>query len=174
MKPKLTWTVSGALVVFALVALTGGLAAQSGSIIIKAKRIYTVTKGVVDNGAILIQAGKIKAVGASVQAPPDAQAYTADVVVPGLIDAHTHLALERGFGAPGGGPITSEWKAVDHFNPKDPAIPIVLSGGVTSAITTPGSGIISSGQAVAFKLKNDPAKHMVLKPFVDLRWRCAC
>ena len=69
MKLKLAPMVSAAVVVLTLVAVaagSGSSSAQSGSIIIKAKRIYTVTKGVVDNGAILIQGGKIKAVGSNV------------------------------------------------------------------------------------------------------------
>ena len=48
-------------------------------------------------------------------------------------------------------------------------IPVALSGGVTSIITRSGSGIISSGQSVAIKLKSDPAKNMILKPYVDLK-----
>jgi imidazolonepropionase-like amidohydrolase len=48
-------------------------------------------------------------------------------------------------------------------------IPNALSGGVTALITRPGSGIISSGQAVAIKLRSDPQRDMILKPFVDLK-----
>src|SRR5204862_7282125 len=94
--------------------------------------------------------------------------HSAEVVIPGMIDAHSHMALDRlGSGAPG--PITSEWKARDHFDPKNPMIQAALSGGVTSLITRSGSGIISSGQSVAIKLRSDPTRNMILKPYVDLK-----
>jgi imidazolonepropionase-like amidohydrolase len=144
-------------------------AQQADPILIRAKRIYTVTKGVIENGEILILGGKIQAIGQSVNAPPTARSYSAEVVIPGMIDAHSHMALNRITAAGIPGPITSEWKAKDHFDPKSPMIPVALSGGVTSIITRSGSGIISSGQSVAVKLKSDPAKNMILKPFVDLK-----
>ena len=166
MKAGLVW---GALF---LVALPFGLieaAAQSRPTVIKAKKIYTVTNGTIENGEILIEDGKITQVGTRVNTPAGAQELSANVVIPGMIDAHSHGALDRSGQSRIPGPITSEWKAVEHFNPNDPMIPIALSGGVTSMITRSGSGIISSGQAVAVKLRSDPSKDMILKPYVDLK-----
>lgn len=166
MKAGLVW---GA---FFLVALPFGLieaAAQSRPTVIKAKKIYTVTNGTIENGEILIEDGKITQVGTRVNTPAGAQELSANVVIPGMIDAHSHGALDRSGQSRIPGPITSEWKAVEHFNPNDPMIPIALSGGVTSMITRSGSGIISSGQAVAVKLRSDPSKDMILKPYVDLK-----
>ena len=153
----------------AIFAVSASISAQSGSIVIKAKKIYTVTRGTLENGEILIERGKIREVGRKVNAPAGAREFNAEVVIPGMIDAHTHMSLSRGSGRRTPGPVTAEWKSVDHFNPQDPMIPIVLSGGMTSAITRSGSGIISSGQSVAIKLKNSPEKDMVLKPYVDLK-----
>lgn len=166
MKARLVWSA-----LFSL-ALPVGLieaVAQSTPIVIKAKKIYTVTSGTIDNGEILIEDGKIKQVGTKVNAPAGANELSANVVMPGMIDAHSHGALDRSSQSGIPGPITSEWKAVEHFNPNDPMIPIALSGGVTSMITRSGSGIISSGQAVAVKLRSDPSKDMILKPYVDLK-----
>ncbi len=146
-----------------------GSAQQTDPIVVRAKRIYTVTKGVIENGEILMVGGKIQAIGQNVGAPATARSYSAEVVIPGMIDAHSHMALDRISAAGIPGPFTSEWKAKDHFDPKSPMIPVALSGGVTSITTRSGSGIISSGQSVAVKLKNDPAKNMILKPFVDLK-----
>jgi imidazolonepropionase-like amidohydrolase len=152
----------------ALVFQLTTFAQASDAIVIRAKRIYTVTKGVLENGEILIRDGKIQAIGPKVDAPATATSYSAEVVIPGMIDAHSHMALDR-ISSGLSGPITSEWKAKDHFDPKSPMIPVALSGGVTSIITRSGSGIISSGQSVAIKLKSDPGKNMILKPFVDLK-----
>ena len=167
MKAKRVW--STFLTSISLVVLAPPRAvAQSTPTVIKAKTIYTVTNGTLQNGEILIEAGKIKQVGSHVDAPADARQYSAEVVIPGMIDAHSHMALDRWRDRPAE-PVTAEWKAVEHFDPTDPMIPVALSGGVTSMITRPGSSIVSSGQAVAVKLKGDPSKNMILKPYVDLK-----
>ncbi len=165
-RAKLVW--SG---LFSLAVLLGSTeaVAQSTPTVIRAEKIYTVTSGTLENGEILIEGGLIMQVGTEVDAPPGARQLSAQVVIPGMIDAHSHGALDRSGQSRIPGPVTSEWKAVEHFNPNAPMIPIALSGGVTSMITRSGSGVISSGQAVAVKLRSDPSKDMILKPYVDLK-----
>jgi imidazolonepropionase-like amidohydrolase len=147
-----------------ILMLLGSPLTYSQTTAVQAKRIYTVTQGIIDNGTILIQDGKIRAVGNDVRVPSDAQVHRAEEVIPGMIDAHTHLALDRSSRPPG--PVTAEWKAVDHVDLESPMLQVALSGGVTSIITRPGSGIVCSGQSVALKLKRRPE---VLKPYVDLK-----
>ena len=111
--------------------------------------------------------GVIAAVGTSVEAPPDARVYMAETVIPGMIDAHAHLALDRSSRSRIPGPVTAEWKAVDNLDLDGPHYPRSRSrGGVTSLITRSGSGVISSGQSVALKMKREPT---ILKPYVDLK-----
>jgi imidazolonepropionase-like amidohydrolase len=153
------------LYVLTLVLVVWTQVVSATDTVIRAKTIYTVTKGVLEDGEILIRDGKIQAIGKTVDASTDADVYEAVAVIPGLIDAHTHLALRRS--GRGSGPITAEWKAVEHLNLDDPMLQVALSGGVTSIITRPGSGIICSGQSVALKLKRRPE---VLKPYVDLKF----
>ena len=50
----------------AVFAVSASISAQSGSIVIKAKKIYTVTRGTLENGEILIEGGKIREVGRKV------------------------------------------------------------------------------------------------------------
>ncbi len=138
-------------------------------ILIRAATIHTVTNGTIRNGEILIRDGLIVQVGPSVTAPADAQLYEAEVVIPGMIDAHAHLALDRSGRSRIPGPVTAEWQAVEHLDLDDPMIQVALSGGVTSVITRSGSGIISSGQSVALKMKSTPGPEMILKPYVDLK-----
>jgi imidazolonepropionase-like amidohydrolase len=163
MKARLVWSA-----LFSLALLLGSIeaVAQSTPTVIKGKKIYTVTNGTIENGEILIEDGKIKQVGTKVNAPAGARELSAEVVIPGMIDAHSHGALDRSSQGRIPGPVTSEWKAVEHFNPNDPMIPIALSGGVTSMITRSGSGIISSGQAVAVKLRSDPSG----EPALNAAW----
>jgi len=146
---------------------TAAALTDTGAILIKARTIYTVTQGMIENGEILVAQGKIQEVGRSVTHPEGATVYDAVAVMPGMIDAHAHLALRRGDrGAARSGPVTAEWKAVEHLNLEDPMLQVALAGGVTSVITRSGSGIVSSGQAVALKIKRTPE---VLKPYVDLK-----
>ena len=145
------------------------VAAQSGAILIRAGEIHTVTNGVIRDGEILVQDGLIQQVGTSVDAPADAAVYWAEVVIPGMIDAHAHLALDRSSRSRIPGPFTPEWKAVDNLDLEDPMIQVALSGGVTSVVARSGSGIISSGQSVALKMKSTPGPDMILKPYVDLK-----
>ncbi|MGY8779929.1 MAG: amidohydrolase family protein, partial [Longimicrobiales bacterium] len=123
----------------------------------------------IENGYVLLQDGVIQQVGTSIEVPPGAVEYSANVVIPGMIDAHAHLALDRQSRSQISGPFTPEWKAVENLNLDDPMIQVALSGGVTSVITRSGSGIISSGQSVALKMKREPGPSMILKPYVDLK-----
>ncbi len=147
----------------------GGVLAQSEPVLIRAGTIHTATNGTIQDGEILIRGGVIEAVGASVDAPAGTRVYEAEVVIPGLIDAHAHMALDRSSRARIPGPVTAEWKAVEHVNLDDPMIQVALSGGVTSLITRSGSGVISSGQSVALKMKSTPGPEMIFKPYVDLK-----
>ena len=169
-------TRNGMRSLFVLTLATGMVAgfpvvasAQSEPVVIRAGTIHTVTDGTIQDGEILIRDGVIEAVGVSVDAPADARVYEAEVVIPGMIDAHAHMALDRSSRARIPGPVTAEWKAVEHVNLEDPMIQVALSGGVTSLITRSGSGIISSGQSVALKMKSTPGPEMIFKPYVDLK-----
>ncbi len=161
----LSLTLAAALVPAGSVAAN----AQSEPILIRAERIHTVTGGTLEGSEILIRDGVIAAVGSSVEAPTDVRVVEARVVIPGLIDSHTHVALDRSSRSRIAGPVTAEWKAVEHLDLSDPMLQVALSGGVTSLVTRSGSGIISSGQAVALKTKRDPGEDMILKPYVDLK-----
>ena len=160
---------AGILLATVAVAGPGAAGAQPETVLVRARTIHTVTAGTLRDGEILIRDGMIAAVGASVDAPAGVPVYEAEVVIPGLIDAHAHVALDRSSRARIPGPVTAEWKAVEHLDLSDPMLQMALSGGVTSLVTRSGSGIISSGQAVALKLKRTPGPGMILKPYVDLK-----
>ena len=149
-----------------VLALALAHSAQEATLI-RAGTIYTVSGGVLQDGEILVRGGTIAAVGRDVAGPDNARILEAEAVVPGFIDAHTHLALDRSSRPPG--PVTAEWRAVDHVDLDDPMLDIALSGGLTSLVTRPGSGIVSSGQGVALKLRGRSGSARVLKAFVDLK-----
>ncbi len=133
--------------------------------------INTITKGVVERGVLLIENGKIKACGKDVSVPEGATVIdaTGKIVTPGLIDSHSHLAI---FGEPSvqanadgnetSDPVTPHLRGIDSLNPQDPAIPDVLTGGVTTVYTGPGSANIIGGTGFAMKLRGKTAEEMVI------------
>ena len=134
-------------------------------------KIYTITNGIIEEGVILIDGGKIKAVGKDVKVPEGAEVIDAKgkIVTPGLIDAHSHLAV---FGEPSvwanadgnetSDPVTPQIRGIDSLNPQDPAIPDVVAGGVTTVYTGPGSANIVGGTGFAMKLRGKTAEEMVI------------
>lgn len=126
-------------------------------------KIFTVTNGVIEKGTILVENDKIIAVGADVAIPSAAEVIDASEkwIVPGLIDAHTHIFIKEIPGyTPGLGevlenfePITPCARAIDNINPSDWAIPYVRSGGFTTCCSLPGSGNLIGGTSVVYKLK---------------------
>ena len=123
-------------------------------------------------GTVLIQDGRIAAVGANVAVPADAQVIDATgmFVYPGMIDAGTDMGLiEIGQGANGG----DDRRELGEFNPQDLAltavnpfseiIATVRVNGVTSTLTGPTGGQIS-GQAALIELSGWTPQEMAIVP----------
>ena len=57
-------------------------------------KLITVTQGIIENGTLLIEDGKITAIGTEIEVPSEATVIDAagQWVTPGLIDAHSHLS----------------------------------------------------------------------------------
>jgi len=117
-----------------------------------------------DNADLLIEDGKIKALGKAL--PNQAGARVIDAkgrwVTPGLIDVHSHngvFATPDTAGNQDGNETTSPTTAnvwVEHgVWPQDPAFGAALAGGITSLQILPGSGNLIGGRSVV--LKNVPA-----------------
>jgi imidazolonepropionase-like amidohydrolase len=164
------------LIVFlGFISLPPALSANN-NLLIKAKRIYTVTQGIIEDGMILIENGKISKAGKEFPIPKNVKEIKANVVIPGLIDIHTHLGVyslpmveENSDGNEMTNPITPQVRALDSFNFEDPAIKVGLAGGVTTIVSRPGSGNVIGGTSVAVKLKNAPPEEMILKEVCDLK-----
>lgn len=110
--------VPGRAWLLSLVMLHGGwcLAAPPEKVALTNARIIPVVGDVIDKGAVLLEHGKIVAVGANVDVPYDARVFdlTGKVVFPGMIDAHT----SRGMDAPNEArPVTPQLDAADSIDP---------------------------------------------------------
>ena len=117
--------------------------------------IMTVSPaGTIDKGTILIKGGKITAVGASVVVPPAASVIdaTGRVVTPGIIDAHSHTAVEDSVNECTN-IVTAEVRVEDALDPRDISIYRQLAGGVTAANILHGSCNSIGGQNATIKLR---------------------
>ncbi|MFN8091741.1 MAG: amidohydrolase family protein [Vicinamibacteria bacterium] len=124
------------------VAITGGT-------------LLTVSaRGTVENGTVLIRDGKIAAVGKDVAVPPDAIVVDARgrYVTPGLIDSHSHTAVEGGVNECTD-VITAETRVRDVIDHRDVSIYRQLAGGVTTINALHGSCNAIGGQNAVLKLR---------------------
>ena len=116
----------------------------------------------IDGGTVLLDQGKIVAVGtqADVEVPDDAELVDASGswVLPGFIDAHVHLGVhEDGEGWSGNDtnemtdPNGARFRAIDGIDPYEVGFDDALAGGVTSVVIKPGSGNPIGGETVGVK-----------------------
>jgi imidazolonepropionase-like amidohydrolase len=129
-------------------------AQESGVTLIKNATVLTITHGTIENGSVLIRDGKIADVGTNIAAPAGATIIdaTGQYVMPGIIDCHSHIAIEGGVNE-GSVSVSSMANIADVINPEDPDIYRDLSGGVTVANVLHGSANSIGGQTEVIKLR---------------------
>ncbi|MGH9458170.1 MAG: amidohydrolase family protein [Thermoanaerobaculia bacterium] len=144
----------------------------SQPVVIRNATILTATGDRIENGSILLQDGRIAAVGAAVDAPAGAVVVdgSGKWVTPGVIDAHSHLGVYpspsvegMGHGNEATDPNTAEVWAEHSVWPGDPQFPLALAGGVTSMQILPGSANLFGGRGVT--VKNVPARDVYAMKF---------
>lgn len=149
-----------ALALISLVPVMVAAQPKVGDALIRNGTVLTVTKGTLENTDLLIRGGKIVAIGRNLTAPEGCRVIDATglFVMPGIIDAHSHIALESINEM--SSPVTAEVRMRDALNPLDIAIYRALAGGVTTIQTLHGSANAIGGQSVVMKLRYgtlDPA-----------------
>ena len=137
-------------------------------------KVVTVTDKTYEKGTVLIEDGKIKAVGEKIEIPHDAQVIDAAGcwVMPGLIDCHTHIS---NFNEPRtnpsipldgnemSSPVTPQVRAADAINPHDYAIDKVREAGFSTVCVLPGSANVVGGTGIVIKLRDvHTAEEMIL------------
>jgi len=142
-----------------VVAITGG-------------RLLTVTHGLIENGTILVENGRISALGVNLSIPKGAQIIDArgKVTMPGLIDAGNRLGLVE---IPAEeisvdsteytDPIHPELRVLDALNPRSQLLRVARSAGITNALSTPAEGNLISGQSALINLEGETVEQLVLK-----------
>ena len=148
--------------------------------LLRGATLWTATGQVLEKTDILLQNGQIQAIGAALPAPKDAKVIDAagKIVTPGLVDMHSHLGV---YAAPSAkahqdgnemtSPTTPAVRALDAFDPEDPAIARTVAGGVTTALILPGSGNVVGGQAFYASLYGKTVADMAVpNPPRAMKW----
>jgi imidazolonepropionase-like amidohydrolase len=101
---------------------------------------------------VLIENGRITAVGAALKAPSSAQVIdgTGKHLSPGLIDAHSHIAANGNVNEASHS-VTSEVRVGDIIDPTDINIYRELAGGTTTSHILHGSANAIGGQSQLIK-----------------------
>ncbi|MEO6102323.1 MAG: amidohydrolase [Pseudoxanthomonas sp.] len=158
-------------------------AIASGPVLIEHATVLTGTGERLDDADVLLQDGKVAAVGRGLSAPANAIRIDGDGrwVTPGIIDVHSHLGVypSPGMKAHGDGneataPVTANVWAEHSIWPQDPGFQTALAGGITSLQILPGSANLVGGRGVT--LKNVPATTYQAMKFPDAPWglKMAC
>lgn len=152
MKKRLTILITAIILCFA--------SAGQAQIAVQADTLYTMEGSKIVNGVVLVNNGKIEAVGAAsdVDIPSDYEQHKASVVTPGLIDAHTVVGLAGIYNQDNdqdqletSNAIQPELRAFDAYNAREELVSFVLNKGVTTIHTGHGPGALASGQTMIAK-----------------------
>jgi len=164
-----------ALLAFALVSCVGGLAfAQQQAVALKGGRLLTVSHGVIENGVLIMEGGKISALGSasSVKAPKGAKVIdvTGMTVYPGLIDSETSLGLTEISAETStndrielSDEIMPHMHVFDAFHAESELIPVTRLNGITNAIVAPDNTDTLPGQDSFVQLAGPSAAEMLLE-----------
>ncbi len=148
---------SGGLLGALLLLLTSSVAraqspaAGSDDILIRGGTVLTITDGVKENTDVLVRDGTIAAIGRGLDAPRGVEVYDATdmYVMPGIVDAHSHIAISSVNEATN--PVTAEVSVGDVLDPFEIEIYRALAGGVTVSHVMHGSANPIGGQNETIK-----------------------
>lgn len=131
--------------------LGAGAQTQRGNLLIKNGTVITITKGTLENTDVLIKDGKISQIGKNIAAPAGYAVVDASGmhVMPGIIDAHSHIALTTVNEATQ--PNTAQVWVGDALDPLDVSIYRALAGGCTTSHAMHGSANAIGGQCETIK-----------------------
>ena len=127
---------------------------------------------------ILIENGKITAIGSFPEPAGDAQVIDASglSVYPGFVEAHCHLGVDGyGIGFEGddvnerGDVVAAHLRGLDAINPMDPTFRQAVEAGVTCVATGPGSANVLGGTFLALKTVGTRVDHMVVKDPIAMK-----
>lgn len=137
---------------------------------IRARKVLTADGPPLHDAVILVEGGKIKAIGEGLAVPYGARVVRTDgVVVPGFVDAYCHAGLSA---AGGDGQVprgAADQIVADVVDPQDPVLRAALAAGVTTVVVSGRDGTAVSGRAAAVKTGADDRADLTVKQLAALR-----
>jgi imidazolonepropionase-like amidohydrolase len=155
-----------------VLALCPAAAQQRDLLVVRNARIYPIAGEIIPNGALLVENGKVAAVGATIAIPTGARIIDArgKSVIPGIVESHSHMGMKRLWTPTDldnnelSGPINARTRAIDSIDTTDPAFPIALAAGITTMNITNGSQTPNGGQPAVLKLRGGTVDDMYIAP----------
>lgn len=129
-------------------------------------------------GDILVEDGKIKAIGRGLEIPEGTEVIDAEglQVYPGFVEAHGHIGLDGyGIGYEGmdynelNDIISPQMRGIDGVKPLDPALPMAAAAGVTCVCVGPGSANVLGGTFTTIKTVGKRVDDMVVRDGVAMK-----
>jgi imidazolonepropionase-like amidohydrolase len=168
-----SFVVGQLLLMLAICLCSGSASAQQKILVLKGGKLLTISHGTIENGVLVMSAGKITAIGAagSTKIPKDAEVIdvTGMTVYPGLIDSESYLGLTE-ISAEGStndlietsDEIMPHMHVYDAFHAESELIPVARLNGITNAIVAPQSEDTLPGQGAFIQLDGKSANDMLL------------
>ena len=124
--------------------------------------VIPVTSPEIQDGTVLVQEGKIVAVGTDISIPSGIEIFDVGgrYLMPGIIDVHSHMGVYSWPGArahsdgnEASEPVTAFVRAEDSVRVADPAMALARAGGVSTVMILPGSANLIGGETITLKLR---------------------
>lgn len=141
-------------------------------LLLKNAKVLTMAGSDLERGDVLVDGGKIAAVGVNLSTPEGVQVIdcTGNTLMPGIIDAHCAIGLsEDGTMYEGEdsnefvNPVTPQLRALDGINPMDIPFREARESGVTTVCVSPGSTNVLGGMMTILKTQGHRVDDMILK-----------
>lgn len=165
-KRKIIYLIIGAVILLSFTLYANSTSIKGPAFAIKAGKILTITNGIIEDGIVLVDKGKIEKIGKGFSIPPgytliDASEYW---LLPGFVETHTHIGVET----------SDDFNdSVYQLNPglriletiavATPCLKRAVAGGVTTVNHIPGSGSNNGGTGILMKTAGDTLDEVVLR-----------
>ncbi|MCB9870040.1 MAG: amidohydrolase family protein [Planctomycetes bacterium] len=146
--------------------------AQDKVTVLKGAKIYPVASNPIDGGIVVLQGGKIAAVGGATLAIPDGADVidcAGKVITPGLIDAGTSLSVSAKNANEQSEEVTPHMRILDAIEPGHTAFTRVRANGVTTVQINPGNRNVIGGLGAIVKTWGNTTAEMLVKDASNLR-----
>jgi imidazolonepropionase-like amidohydrolase len=141
---------------FGILFIPISLLAQQQAQVFEGGRIIPIEGEPISEGILVVEEGKISAIGeqGTVSIPDGAQRHdvSGKVIMPGLVDSHSHIG--SGDGGDRSSALHPDTRILDSIDPRSDTFKKALAGGITTVNVMPGSGHLMSGQTAYLKLRD--------------------